>query len=63
MPSPKRTYDTPSAAPSLDVKEEQVEYGFIVKLQSLKLASNGRPFAFSGVTTHGGLILLECDFN
>jgi type I restriction enzyme, R subunit len=36
MPSSKRTYDTPSAAPSLGVKEEQVEYGFIGKLQGLK---------------------------
>ncbi len=36
MPSPKQTYDPPSAPPSLGVKEEQVEYGFIGKLQSLK---------------------------
>jgi len=36
MPSPKTTYDLPSGATSLVVKEEQVEYGFIGKLQSLK---------------------------
>jgi len=38
MPSPKRTYDPPSSPPSLGVKEEQVEYGFIGKLQGLKYA-------------------------
>ena len=36
MSSPKQRYDSPSAPPSLDVKEEQLEYGFIGKLQSLK---------------------------
>lgn len=36
MPSSKLTYDPPSSAPSLGVKEEQVEYGFIGKLQGLK---------------------------
>jgi type I restriction enzyme, R subunit len=36
MPSPKQTYDRPPAPPSLGVKEEQVEYGFIGKLQRLK---------------------------
>ncbi len=36
MPSPKHTYGPPSAPPSLGVKEEQVEYGFIGKLQGLK---------------------------
>lgn len=36
MPSPKHSYAPPSAPPSLGVKEEQVEYGFIGKLQSLK---------------------------
>jgi type I restriction enzyme, R subunit len=36
MPSPKQTYDPPTAPPSLGVKEEQVEYGFIGKLQGLK---------------------------
>jgi len=36
MPSPKQTYDPPSASPSLGVKEEQLEYGFIGKLQGLK---------------------------
>ena len=36
MPSSKLTYDQPSSAPSLVVKEEQIEYGFIGKLQSLK---------------------------
>ncbi|MDO8276299.1 MAG: hypothetical protein Q7T22_12440, partial [Serpentinimonas sp.] len=30
------TYDLPPAAPSPIVKEEQIEYGFIGKLQSLK---------------------------
>ena len=29
MPSSKQTYDPPSPPPSLGVKEEQVEYGFI----------------------------------
>ena len=38
MPLPKQTYELPSAPPSLGVKEEQVEYGFIGKLQSLKYA-------------------------
>ena len=36
MPSSKSTYDLPSAAPSLVVKEEHIEYGFIGKLQNLK---------------------------
>jgi len=36
MSSPKQTYDPPSAPPSLGVKEEQLEYGFIGKLQGLK---------------------------
>ena len=36
MPSPKQTYDPPPAHPSLGVKEEQLEYGFIGKLQGLK---------------------------
>lgn len=36
MPSSKQTYDLPSARPSLGVKEEQLEYGFIGKLQGLK---------------------------
>ena len=36
MPSSKQTYDLPSAPQSLGVKEEQVEYGFIGKLQKLK---------------------------
>ncbi len=36
MPSSKLTYDVPSAAPRLGVKEEQVEHGFIGKLQNLK---------------------------
>ena len=36
MPSPKLTYDPPSVPPSLGVKEEQVEYSFIGKLQGLK---------------------------
>lgn len=36
MPSPKHTYDSPSAPPSRGVKEEQLEYGFIGKLQGLK---------------------------
>ena len=36
MPSSKLTYDLPSAMPSLGVKEEHVEYGFIGKLQGLK---------------------------
>lgn len=36
MPSSKPTYDPPSGAPSLVVKEEHIEYGFIGKLQGLK---------------------------
>ena len=36
MPSKKQTYERPSAPQSLWVKEEQLEYGFIGKLQSLK---------------------------
>lgn len=36
MPSKKQTYERPSAPQSLGVKEEQLEYGFIGKLQSLK---------------------------
>lgn len=36
MPSPKQTYELPAAPSSLRVKEEQVEYGFISKLQALK---------------------------
>jgi type I restriction enzyme, R subunit len=36
MPPPKQTDDMPSTAPSLGVKEEQVESGFIAKLQGLK---------------------------
>jgi type I restriction enzyme R subunit len=36
MPSPKTTYDMPSGATHLVVKEEQIEYGFIGKLQKLK---------------------------
>ena len=36
MPSSKSTYDLPSGAPSLVVKEEHIEYGFIGKLQNLK---------------------------
>lgn len=36
MASSKQTYDAPSAPPSLGVKEEQLEYGFISKLQGLK---------------------------
>ena len=36
MPSNKQTYERPSAPPSLGVKEDQLEYGFIGKLQSLK---------------------------
>lgn len=36
MPSPKQTYDPPSAPRSLGVKEHQVEYGVIGKLQRLK---------------------------
>lgn len=36
MPSSKFTYDQPSGAPSSVVKEEQIEYGFIGKLQGLK---------------------------
>lgn len=36
MPSPKQTYGPPRASPSLGVKEEQLEYGFIGKLQGLK---------------------------
>jgi type I restriction enzyme R subunit len=36
MPPPKQTYDPRPASPSLAVKEEQLEYGFIGKLQALK---------------------------
>jgi type I restriction enzyme R subunit len=36
MPSSKSAYDPSSGAPSLAVKEELIEYGFIGKLQSLK---------------------------
>ena len=36
MPSSKSTYDRSSGAPGLVVKEEQIEYGFIGKLQGLK---------------------------
>ena len=36
MPSSKFTYNAPSGAPGHSVKEEQIEYGFIGKLQSLK---------------------------
>ena len=36
MPSSKSTYDLPSGTPSPAVKEEQIEYGFIGKLQHLK---------------------------
>ncbi len=36
MPSSKFTYDQQSGAPSSVVKEEQIEYGFIGKLQNLK---------------------------
>lgn len=36
MPSSKSPYDLPPEAPSLAVKEEHIEYGFIGKLQSLK---------------------------
>ena len=36
MPLPKQTFALPSAPPSLVVREEQVEYGFIGKLQGLK---------------------------
>ena len=36
MPSSKFTYALPSGAPSSVVKEEQIEYGFIGKLQNLK---------------------------
>ena len=36
MPSSKFTYNAPSGAPGHIVKEEQIEYGFIGKLQSLK---------------------------
>ena len=38
MPSSKSTYDLPSGAQSLVVKEEHIEYGFIGKLQRLKYA-------------------------
>ncbi|CAN7560215.1 type I restriction endonuclease subunit R [Acidovorax sp. LjRoot118] len=38
MPSPKQTYDSLPALPNLGIKEEQLEYGFIGKLQSLKYA-------------------------
>jgi type I restriction enzyme, R subunit len=36
MPSSKSTYDLPTGAPSLVVKEEHIEYGFIGTLQNLK---------------------------
>lgn len=36
MASPMQTYDPPSAPPSIGVKVEQVDYGFIGKLQGLK---------------------------
>jgi len=36
MPSSRFTYDQPAGMPSPAVKEEQIEYGFIGKLQSLK---------------------------
>ncbi len=36
MPSSMSTHDLPSGAPSLVVKEEHIEYGFIGKLQNLK---------------------------
>jgi type I restriction enzyme, R subunit len=36
MPSSKFTYALPSAAPNHVVREEQIEYGFIGKLQNLK---------------------------
>ena len=36
MPASKSTYDLPSGATSLAVKEEHIEYGFIGKLQNLK---------------------------
>ncbi len=38
MPSSKSTYDRSAGAPGLVVKEEQIEYGFIGKLQDLKYA-------------------------
>jgi hypothetical protein len=34
MPSSKQTYKPPSPPPSLGVKEEQVEYGFIGKARA-----------------------------
>ena len=36
MPSSKFTYALPTQAPSHVVREEQIEYGFIGKLQNLK---------------------------
>ena len=36
MSPPKQTYGPPSAPPSPGVKEDQLEYGFIRKLQGLK---------------------------
>lgn len=36
MPSSKFTYDPPPAVPNHAVKEEQIEYGFVGKLQNLK---------------------------
>ncbi|CUI27538.1 type I restriction endonuclease subunit R [Achromobacter xylosoxidans] len=36
MPSSKFTYDLPSGAPGLVVKEQHIEYGFLGKLQNLK---------------------------
>ena len=38
MPSSKSPYDMPAGAPSSVVKEEQIEYGFVGKLQNLKYA-------------------------
>ena len=36
MPSSKHPYEPPPAPPNLGVREEQVEYGVIGKLQALK---------------------------
>jgi hypothetical protein len=36
MPSPKQTYHPPFAPPFLGVREVQVEFGFVGKLQGLK---------------------------
>ena len=38
MPPPQFTYDQPVGKPSHVVREEQIEYGFIGKLQNLKYA-------------------------